>query len=108
MKTVNIIKAFKIKKATYGRLRNGRIDWDAKTTQACITLAGRGFHARTISEYTGLTVSQVRSRLYHEGIRLRDYRDGATEEAMTIISPVSTVAYNEIKHLKEKKKNGKS
>lgn len=48
-------------------------------------LGKHGFHAQTIADICGCTVSQVYLACAKLGIRLRDYRDGKNQTAKSVI-----------------------
>jgi len=64
----------------------GFIDWSDPANVTCYYLAQRGFHAKTISNITGLSKPQVYSRCKKLDIHLRDYRDGHGEFAKEILN----------------------
>jgi len=65
-----------------GQDASGRIDFTDSTENALLLkLAGKGYHAALIARMTGLTKGQVYTRCQQLDVRLRDYRNGETEEA---------------------------
>jgi len=68
-------------------LTNGRVGWTDEDFHnlTCTYLAERGFHAHTIAEMTGLSLSQVHYRNRMVGLSLRDYRNGVSPAARLIV-----------------------
>lgn len=52
----------------------------------CVNLGRMGFTAKYISQRTGMTVNQVRSRLRKASVYLWDYRNGLTDIAVVVAS----------------------
>lgn len=66
-------------------LKGNSINWSDVVNLCCFALGSRGMHAKTISQYTGLTVGQVHLRCQKLGLKLRDYRDGKGPSAKLIV-----------------------
>jgi len=60
--------------------------------QAILYMGIRGFHARTIADVCGLTLSCVTYQLGQMKVRLRDYRDGEGEVARGFVRKAAKIA----------------
>ena len=74
------------KMSRVGLNSRGRVDWDAPVNLNCLQLSDLGFHGEVISKVTGLTRGQVYGRNRSTGRKLRDYRDGLSGPAKSIIT----------------------
>ena len=61
-----------------GQKENGRVDWKSRYTKNALEMAKRGIALGTIANATGMTKGQVAYRMAHLGIKLREYRRGAS------------------------------
>ncbi len=62
-----------------------RISFREQSSHYCALLGAFGFHGAAIAKETGLSISQVYTRLHRAGIKLRDYRDMKSDFATIIV-----------------------
>lgn len=68
-----------------GRLPNGKVGMNQTENRECIKLLKKGFAIKVVAEATGLTHSQVMRRAQIANVSVRDYRNGASEQAQVVI-----------------------
>ncbi len=73
----------------------------------CCMLAELGMATKTIAGFTGLSVSQVSTRLKKAGIRVTDYRQGRGRYAELVFKGVANLAAKSLQDdLRRRLKNG--
>jgi hypothetical protein len=63
-----------------------RVQWTSDEDIRCAILAGMGFSTKMIMEQTGLTACQISYRLHKGRIYRKDYRDGTSDVAQSMIN----------------------
>ena len=81
----------KKRKNRVGLNSQGHVDWDSSVNLNCLSLVDLGFHGDVIADATGLSKGAVYYRSRVTERKLRDYRDGRSKPAKTLLRKFKVV-----------------